>query len=89
MPHTRSAKKNQRKTEKRRVHNRVVVKAIKKQLKAFEAAADGPADALQKEYNLAASKLDQAAAKKVIHRNLAARKKGQLAKALNKKTAAK
>ena len=88
MPHTRSARKNMRKTEKRRLANRLVKKGVKVQLKKFLAAEDGPVDELKKEYNLTAKKLDQAAAKKVIHPNLAARKKAQLARIINKKTAA-
>ena len=85
MPHTRSAKKNMRKSEKRRLRNRATKKGIKVQIKAFIAALDGPADELAKQYNLAAKKLDKAAAKRVIHPNLAARKKSQLARALHKK----
>jgi small subunit ribosomal protein S20 len=88
MPHTKSAKKNLRKTEKRRLHNRSVKKAVKTQLKRFEEALDGPVEQLQKEYNLAAKKLDKAAARRIIHRNLAARKKSQLARALQQKTSA-
>jgi small subunit ribosomal protein S20 len=85
MPHTRSAKKNLRKSEKRRLHNRSVKKDIKTQLKSFLAAVDGPVDQLQKEYNLAAKKLDKAAAKRIVHPNLAARKKSQLARQLQEK----
>lgn len=88
MPHTRSAKKNLRKSEKRRLHNRAVKRDIKTQIKSFLEALDGPVDQLQKEYNLAAKKLDKAAAKRVIHPNLAARKKSQLARALHRKEAA-
>jgi small subunit ribosomal protein S20 len=88
MPHTHSAKKNLRKSEKRRLHNRAVKKDIKTQLKQFLAAVEGPVEALRKEYDLAAKKLDKAAAKRVIHPNLAARKKSQLARKLNAKTAA-
>jgi small subunit ribosomal protein S20 len=88
MPHTRSAKKNMRKTEKRRLANRLAKKTIKVQIKKFLAAVDGPVEDLKKEYNATAKKLDKAAAKKVIHPNLAARKKAQLAKMINKKTAA-
>jgi small subunit ribosomal protein S20 len=87
MPHTRSAKKNMRKAEKRRIANRLAKKAIKKQIKTFLAAVDGPIEALRTEYNVTAKKLDKAAAKRVIHRNLAARKKAQLARVLNKKAA--
>jgi small subunit ribosomal protein S20 len=89
MPHTRSAKKNLRKSEKRRLRNRATKKAVKTQIKRFDAALQGPAEQLQQEYNLAAKKLDKAAAKGVIHRNLAARKKSQLARAMHQKTAAK
>jgi small subunit ribosomal protein S20 len=90
MPHTRSAKKNLRKAEKRRLRNRSTVKAIKTQIKRFLAAVggDGPLDAAQQEYNLAAKRLDKAAARRIIHPNLAARKKSQLALALQKKKTA-
>jgi small subunit ribosomal protein S20 len=88
MPHTRSAKKNQRKNEKRRLRNRAAKSAIKTQVKRFLAAVDGPTDQLRKEYNLAAKKLDKAAAKRIIHPNLAARKKSQLARALHRKETA-
>lgn len=85
MPHTRSAKKNLRKSEKRRLHNRAVKKDIKTQLKSFLAALDGPIDQLRKEYSVAAKKLDKAAAKRIVHPNLAARKKSQLARQLHAK----
>jgi small subunit ribosomal protein S20 len=88
MPHTRSARKNLRKTEKRRLRNRTTKKAIKTQIKRFQAALDNaeakPEDR-QKEYDLAAKKLDKAAARRIIHPNLAARKKSQLATALHRK----
>jgi small subunit ribosomal protein S20 len=88
MPHTRSAKKNLRKSEKRRVANKARKRAVKTQVKRFQEALDGPLDALKKEFNLAVKKLDKAAAKRVIHPNLAARKKSQLARALHAKAAA-
>jgi small subunit ribosomal protein S20 len=89
MPHTKSAKKNLRKSEKRRMHNRAVKRDIKLQVKKVEAAVEsGPVEAIQTEYSLAAKKLDKAAAKRVIHRNLAARKKSQLSKLIHQKTAA-
>jgi small subunit ribosomal protein S20 len=92
MPHTSSAKKHQRQSEKRRLANRAVKKSIKTQIKRFDAAdstADVTVEALQAEFNLAAKKLDKAAAKRVIHPNLAARKKSQLARKLHAKTAKK
>jgi small subunit ribosomal protein S20 len=86
MPHTKSAKKNLRKSEKRRMHNRAVKRDIKLQVKKVLAAAEGgPVEGLQTEYNLAAKQLDKAAAKRIIHPNLAARKKSQLSKLLHQK----
>jgi small subunit ribosomal protein S20 len=86
MPHTKSAKKHQRQSEKRRLANRAVKKSIKTQIKRFlTVAGEGNAESLQAEYNLAAKKLDKAAAKRVIHPNLAARKKSQLARKLRAK----
>ena len=80
MPHTHSAEKNLRKSEKRRLHNRAVKKAVKAQIKRFTAALEGPAEELRTQFNLACKKLDKAAAKRVVHPNLAARKKSQLAR---------
>lgn len=88
MPHTRSAKKSLRKNEKRRAHNRAVKRTIKEQIKKVMAAAAGPIDQLRAEYNLAAKKLDKAAAKRVVHPNLAARKKSQLARLVRSKETA-
>ena len=84
MPHTRSAKKSQRKNEARRLHNRAVKRAIKKQVKdVLEAAETGDVEQVKKEFILAAKKLDKAAIKRVVHPNLAARKKSQLARLVN------
>jgi small subunit ribosomal protein S20 len=91
MPHTRSARKQLRKNLKRRAHNRSLKSAIKTQIKkVLEVADGGDLEGLKKEYNTAAKKLDKAAAKRVIHPNLAARKKSQLARLVHRKaTAAK
>jgi small subunit ribosomal protein S20 len=87
MPHTRSAKKSLRKSEKRRVHNRAIKRAIKKQLKHFlEVCDNGSVEDLRKEYTITAKRLDKAAAKRVVHPNLAARKKSQLGRLLHQKT---
>jgi small subunit ribosomal protein S20 len=89
MPHTRSAKKNLRKTLKRRMHNRSAKREIKDQIKkVMDAAQAGDATALRNEYNTAAKKLDKAAARRIVHPNLAARKKSQLARLMNQKTTA-
>src|SRR5262249_2837891 len=88
MPHTKSAKKNLRKSEKNRVRNKTTMRVIKTHLKRFTAALEGPLEALQPEYNTAAKKLDKAANRNVIHKNLASRKKSQMARAVQKKVAA-
>jgi len=85
MPHTKSAKKNLRKSLKRRERNRAAKKTIKTHIKRFLAALDGPLEAAQNEYNVAATKLDKAANRRIIHPNLAARKKSQMARALHQK----
>jgi small subunit ribosomal protein S20 len=85
MPHTKSAKKNLRKTEKRRLRNRIGKRVLKTYLKRFEVATKGTTEELQLAYNEAAGRLDRAAAKGLIHRNQAARKKSQLARQLNAK----
>jgi len=88
MPHTKSAKKHLRQTHKRTLRNRVAKKAIKTQIKKMlEVVKTGEPAQLLKEYNLAAKKLDKAAAKRIIHPNMAARKKSQLAKLMRTKQA--
>ena len=89
MAHTRSAEKHQRQSEKRRLRNKATQRAIKKQVRnVLESAQAGPADQLRKDFVLAVKKLDKAAAKRVIHPNAVARKKSQLARLLNAKSAA-
>ena len=88
MPHTNSAEKRHRQDEKRRLRNRAAMKALKGQVKKFEAVVnDGSAEVKAAEFKAAVKKLDKAAAKRVIHPNAAARKKSQLAKKLLAKPA--
>jgi small subunit ribosomal protein S20 len=84
MPHTPSAKKRWRQNEKRRLRNRIALKAIKTQWKRVaEAAESGDLDKLRLECRLAAKKVDKAAQQRVVHPNLAARKKAQLGRLLH------
>ncbi len=88
MPHTSSAEKALRQIAKRNARNRNVKKGIKVELKQFAAAVKGnDVDAMKAELKAASKKLDKAAARNVIHPNQAARKKSQLARALNAKLA--
>jgi small subunit ribosomal protein S20 len=89
MPHTSSAKKRLRQTEKRRARNRSALRTIKEQIKKLlDVVETGTLDDAKKEFNLAAKRLDKAAAHKVIHKNTAARRKSQLAKLVRDKQAA-
>ena len=90
MPHSNSAKKRLRQSESRRLYNRAVLREIKLQLKKVKGlVTTGPADQLAAECRLAVKKLDKAAARHVVHRNQAARKKSQIAILLQRQTAAK
>lgn len=79
MPNTSNAKKALRQSEKRRLHNRSQRSAlrttIKKVRKAVEAGDITQAESL---YRVAVKKLDQSAAKNLLHRNTAARTKSRL-----------
>ena len=89
MPHTKSAKKSMRQSAKQRERNRAVKKTVKLQVREVLAAAKaGPIEKLRDEFRKASKQLDKAAAKRVIHPNLAARKKSQLARLLNTKAKA-
>jgi small subunit ribosomal protein S20 len=88
MPHTKSAEKRGRQAHKRNLYNRATKKVIRNQIKTFEEAVkSGSADEAQKQFNITAKKLDKAAARRVIHKNKAARKKSALAAELAKKKA--
>lgn len=81
MPNTASAKKRLRQNDKLRAFNRSRRSALRTQIrKVREAAAEGNVDVAQTELRTAQKKLDQAAAKKLIHPNAAARTKSRLVK---------
>jgi small subunit ribosomal protein S20 len=88
MPHTKSAAKRLRQSEKRRQRNKTWVKQIKKQTRGVvDALTGGDAAKAGTELTATAKKLDKAAAKGVIHKNKAARMKSRLAKKVNAATA--
>lgn len=89
MPNTASAKKRLRQNEKRRLHNRARKSALRGQLRKLrEAVASGDSDLMKTEFKLAQKKLDQAAAKNLIHKNVASRTKARLSKMVKNATAA-
>ena len=81
MPNKAAAKKDLRQNEKRRALNRSQRSALRTVLKKCRAAAAGDdREATQSAFRLAVKKLDQAAAKNLIHKNTAARTKSRLSK---------
>ncbi len=78
MPNLRSAKKRLRQNEKKHLRNAVAKTRIKNETKKALAGADSKS---------AFSVIDKAAAKGIIHKNNAARRKSRLAKRLAAATA--
>lgn len=90
MPHTKSAEKHIRQSDRRRLRNRSRLKTIKKEIKSFDdVIKSGTNDDALKAFNVAVSHIDRAAAKRTIHPNKAARKKSQLARQLFAKKSGK
>lgn len=80
MPNIKSAKKRVKVINTKTARNKAIKSEIKTVLKKAQAAvANGDANA-KEAVNYAIKKVDQAAAKGIMHKNKAARKKSQLAK---------
>jgi small subunit ribosomal protein S20 len=89
MANTKSAKKDLRRSTKRRVRNQQAKSALKTYVKKVRVAATGGnVETTQAALVLAQKALDKAAQKGVIHKNQAARRKSRIAKAANKAAAA-
>jgi small subunit ribosomal protein S20 len=83
MPNTASAKKRMRQDAVRRARNRATKSALRTQLrKVREAVTAQDAQKSQTEFRVLVKKLDQAATRKVIHANRAARTKSRLSRAI-------
>ena len=81
MPNTASSKKRLRQNDKRRQHNRTLRSRMRTQLRRVrEAVEAGDGEKAQAEFRVATKRLDQAAAKNLIHKNAAARSKSRLSK---------
>ena len=84
MPNIKSAKKRVLVTETKTMQNKMFRTAMKTDIKKYQAAlATGDQAAAQAAYRAAVKKIDQAAARGIIHKNAAARKKSQFTKAIN------
>ena len=84
MPNIKSAKKRVLVTKTRTLQNKMFKTELKTDIKKYQAAVAAGDTALAQElYKAAVKKIDQAAARGIIHKNAAARKKSQFTKALN------
>ena len=84
MPNIKSAKKRVVVTKVKTLQNKMFKSAFKTLMKKYEAAINaGDKDTANALYASVIKKVDQAAAKGIIHKNAAARKKSQLTKKLN------
>lgn len=84
MPNIKSAMKRVKVNQKKNLRNRMVKSSMKTTLKKFDVAVSGDASQATAALNASYSALDRAAAKGVIHKNAANRKKARLAKRLAK-----
>ena len=85
MPNIKSAKKRVLVIEKKTLRNQMLKSNLKTVLKKYDAAiASGDAQAANEAYKLAVKKVDQAAAKGILPKNTASRKKSQLTLKLSK-----
>ncbi|NLW01834.1 MAG: 30S ribosomal protein S20 [Clostridiaceae bacterium] len=81
MPNIKSAMKRVKVSQAKRLRNKMKKSELRTAIRRYREALDSKADNSEALLKAAIKKLDQAAAKKVIHRNTASRKKSQLMKA--------
>ena len=83
MPNVKSAKKRVLVIAKKTAQNKAIKSALKTEIKKANAAVEANAENKVEAVRVAIKKIDQAAAKGIMHKNTAARKKSALAKKLN------
>lgn len=84
MPNIKSAKKRVKVNATKAAQNRAANSALKTAIKKASTAISTGAENKDELVRAAVKKIDQAAAKNLIHKNCAARKKSSLATQLNK-----
>lgn len=83
MANIKSAMKRAKVANKKNLRNRMITSSVRTSLKKFAAAVEaGDAAKANELYSATVSKVDKAAAKGVMHKNAANRKKAQLATAI-------
>ena len=88
MPNIKSAIKRVNADKKKNLRNRMVKSQVKTAVKRFTTAMSSADGGAQQELGKAASVMDKAVAKGIVHKNTANRKKARMAKALHKATQA-
>lgn len=83
MANIKSAKKRVITIEKRTLRNKAIKTALKTNIKKAELACAENSEDKEAAVRLAIKRVDQAAAKGILHKNTAARRKAALAKKLN------
>lgn len=84
MPNIKSAKKRVKVTKTKTLQNKMFKSSLKTMIKKYDAAlATGDKEASSAAYKAAVKKIDQAAAKGIISKNAASRKKSQFTLKLN------
>lgn len=85
MANIKQQKKRVLTNEKRRMRNKSVRSAVRTEIRKFrEAVEAGDKAAAEAQLRIASRKLDKSVSKGVFHRNNAANKKSNMARALNK-----
>ena len=83
MPNIKSAKKRVKVIATKTARNKAINSALKTDIKKANAAIDSNTENKAEAVRVAIKAIDKAAAKGVLHKNTAARKKSSLAKKLN------
>ena len=84
MANIKSAKKRTRVIATKTARNRVAMSALRTSIKKADAALEAKSEDRAASVTAAVKKIDQAAAKGLIHKNTAARRKSALALKLNR-----
>jgi len=84
MPNIKSAKKRVKVIEAKSLQNKAIKSELKTVMKKAESALAENSENKAEAVKLAIKKIDQAAAKGILHKNNASRKKSSLACKLNK-----
>lgn len=82
MPNIKSAKKRVKVIQAKTLQNKATKSELRTEIKKANAAIEGNLDNKTEAVRVAVKKIDQAAAKGILHKNTAARKKSALDKKL-------